>query len=58
MAVAFINKMGGVMLVHESKVDWYKAAGYMLAATPSNNSIEDSPIEDDKKILRRRRTKE
>jgi len=38
MRVEFINSVGGKMLVDESRVEEYKAAGYMLAA----NVIEDT----------------
>lgn len=39
MMVRFINKItGGVMYVHESRVDEYKAAGHKLAAVSVKNT--------------------
>lgn len=39
MMVRFINKLtGGVMYVHESRVDEYKAAGHKLAAVSVKNA--------------------
>ena len=35
MKVEFVNRLGGSMLVDESRVDEYLKAGYKLASKPS-----------------------
>lgn len=57
MRVEFINSVGGKMLVDESRVEEYKAAGYMLAA----DIIEDTTYReikiDEPKPAPKKRTK-
>lgn len=40
MRVAFINAVGGIMHVDESRVEHYKAAGYKLAANVVDSTAE------------------
>lgn len=49
--VAFYNNMGGKMLVHESRVEEYKAAGYKLVAL---TTVEEEKAEEPKPVKRKR----
>lgn len=54
MRVEFINSVGGVMLVDESRIEEYKAAGYMLAA----DVIDSTAVEVvDKPAVKKKSTK-
>lgn len=47
MRIAFINSTGGKMFVDESRVEEYKAAGYIPAADVIDSvavEIEDAPV--------------
>lgn len=48
MRVEFINKLGGKMLVDESRVEEYKAAGYKLAAKAPIIEKETEEISEEK----------
>lgn len=56
MRVAFINAVGGIMYVDESRVEEYKAAGYSLAA----DVVDSTAVEVDEKppTTRKRKKKE
>lgn len=41
MRVEFINASGGIMLVDDSRVEEYKAAGYLLAADVFDVEVKD-----------------
>lgn len=56
MRVAFINAVGGLMYVDESRVEEYKAAGYMLAADVVDSTAVE--IEEEQPTIRKRRKKE
>lgn len=51
MRVEFINSSGGRMFVDESRVDEYKAAGYMLAADVVDSTAE---VIDEKPVQKRK----
>ena len=51
--VAFINKVGGIMYVDESREEEYKKAGYMLAF---NSAKDEKPTEE--KMKPKKKTKE
>lgn len=53
MKVEFINKFGGKMFVDESRVEEYKAAGYILAANVV--STDEKPTEIEEKPKRKRK---
>lgn len=53
MRVEFINELGGIMSVDESRVDEYKEAGYKLAS----DSLK-TPAEKTKPVPRRKSNKE
>lgn len=53
MRVEFINHCGGIMLVDETRVEEYKAAGYMLAA----NVIDSVAEVIDEKPLQKKKTR-
>lgn len=56
MRVAFINALGGKMLVDESRVEEYKAAGYMLAAdVVDTTAIEVNETEEKPKATTKRK---
>lgn len=55
MRIAFINSVGGLMYVDESRVEEYKAAGFMPAASVVDSTAEIVDVEEPKP--RRRRTK-
>jgi len=56
MRVEFINHTGGKMFVHESRVEEYKAAGYIPAASIVDSTARDitEPVEK-KKTTRRKK---
>lgn len=55
MRVAFISATGSRMMVDESRIEEYKAAGYKLTAdTPS----EVHEVAEDKPVSRKRKKKE
>lgn len=59
MRVEFINYTGGIMLVDESRVDEYKAAGYKLAADVIDVpyvEVNAEPVES-KKTIRSKKEK-
>lgn len=47
--VEFINSAGGKMLVDESRVEEYKAAGYMLAANVVDAEFKEEPLKQRRK---------
>lgn len=51
MRVEFINSSGGRMFVDESRVEEYKAAGYMLAADVVDSTAE---VIDEKPVQKRK----
>ena len=56
MRVEFINNAGGRMLVDESRVNEYKAAGYMLAADVIDSvavEIEEIPVKKSRSTKKR-----
>lgn len=53
MRVEFINKTGGRMFVDESRVEDYKAAGYILAA----NVIDSTAKEVDEPVVKKKSTR-
>lgn len=58
MRVEFINHTGGKMFVDESRVNEYKAAGYMLAADVIDSvaiEIDETPVVEKKSIRRRKK---
>lgn len=55
MRVKFINKIGGIMLVDESRVNEYKEAGYLLA---SDSVSEAVPAVKEKAAPKRKSSKE
>lgn len=55
MRVAFINALGGTMLVDESRVEEYKAAGYVLAANVDSTAVEVNETEDKPKAATKRK---
>lgn len=59
MRVAFINAVGGLMYVDESRIEEYKAAGYMLAADVVDSTAHEvTDVEEDKPAPKKRRKKE
>lgn len=56
MRVEFINKTGGRMFVDESRVEEYKAAGYILAANVIESTAKE--IDEPKPAKRTRKKKE
>lgn len=58
MRVEFINKVGGKMFVDESRVEEYKAAGYVLAANVvSDEGKQTEPVEKEVKTTARTASK-
>lgn len=57
MRVEFINWTGGRMFVDESRVEEYKAAGYVLAASvcDSQNIQEEIPQKETKRTAGRKK---
>lgn len=49
MRVEFISASGGKMFVDESRVEEYKAAGYMLAADVIDTVFVEDIVEEPKK---------
>lgn len=58
MKVAFINAVGGIMYVDESRVEEYKAAGYKLAADIIDSTAVEITDEEVAPTSRRKRKKE
>lgn len=58
MMVEFINKLGGKMFVDDSRVDEYKAAGYILAADIVGTDETPKEITEEKPKRRRKKIEE
>ena len=57
MRVAFKNNAGGIMLVDESRVNEYKAAGFKPVANVENKKNVEV-VEEEKPAVKKRRKKE
>lgn len=55
MRAKFINNLGGIMLVDESRIEEYKEAGYKLASDSVSKAV---PAEKEKSTTKKKVVKE